>query len=61
MSRFCRVAAHKHPLQRLREKADSFCRGFGQRRGVPTEQFGIAEHEPTPSEALKAGSDLVCF
>ena len=28
---------------------------------MPTEQFGIAEHEPTPSEALKAGSDLVCF
>jgi L-seryl-tRNA(Ser) seleniumtransferase len=28
---------------------------------VPTEQFGIAEHEPTPAEALKAGADLVCF
>ena len=28
---------------------------------VPTEQFGIAEHEPTPSEVLKAGADLVCF
>src|SRR6266513_1554618 len=28
---------------------------------VPTEQFNIAEHEPTPSDALKAGADLVCF
>jgi hypothetical protein len=26
-----------------------------------TEQFGIAEHEPTPAEALKDGADLVCF
>jgi len=25
-----------------------------------TEQFGIAEHEPTPAEAL-VGADLVCF
>jgi L-seryl-tRNA(Ser) seleniumtransferase len=23
--------------------------------------LGIAEHEPTPGEALKAGADLVCF
>jgi L-seryl-tRNA(Ser) seleniumtransferase len=23
--------------------------------------LGIAEHEPTPAEALKAGADLVCF
>src|SRR5213078_5025666 len=28
---------------------------------LPTEQFRITEHEPTPSEALTAGVDLVCF
>jgi len=28
---------------------------------VTTEQMGIAEHEPTPAEALKDGADLVCF
>ena len=26
-----------------------------------TESLGIDEHEPTPTEALKAGADLVCF
>jgi L-seryl-tRNA(Ser) seleniumtransferase len=25
------------------------------------EQFGIADHEPTPAESLKGGVDLVCF
>ncbi|MBA3961370.1 MAG: L-seryl-tRNA(Sec) selenium transferase [Chthoniobacterales bacterium] len=28
---------------------------------VPTEKFGLAEHEPTPDETLKVGADLVCF
>jgi L-seryl-tRNA(Ser) seleniumtransferase len=28
---------------------------------VPTEKFGLAEHEPTPSETLRRGADLVCF
>jgi L-seryl-tRNA(Ser) seleniumtransferase len=28
---------------------------------VATESFGIAEHEPTPGDVLKAGADLVCF
>ncbi len=26
-----------------------------------TEKLGLAEHEPTPAEALKDGADLVCF
>jgi L-seryl-tRNA(Ser) seleniumtransferase len=25
------------------------------------EQFGVADHEPTPTEILKSGVDLVCF
>ena len=44
-----------------RKKRIPFVEDLGSGAVVPTEQFGIAEHEPTPSEALKAGPDLVCF
>jgi L-seryl-tRNA(Ser) seleniumtransferase len=44
-----------------RKKRIPFVEDLGSGAVVPTEQFGIAEHEPTPSEALKAGADLVCF
>jgi len=38
-----------------------FVEDLGSGAVVPTEQFGIAEHEPTPAEALRGGADLVCF
>src|SRR4030095_13876286 len=44
-----------------RKKRIPFVEDLGSGAVVPTEQFNIAEHEPTPSEALKAGADLVCF
>src|SRR5204863_184055 len=44
-----------------RKKRIPFVEDLGSGAVVPTEQFGIAEHEPTPPEALKAGADLVCF
>ena len=44
-----------------RKKRIPFVEDLGSGAIVPTEQFGIAEHEPTPSEVLKAGADLVCF
>jgi L-seryl-tRNA(Ser) seleniumtransferase len=44
-----------------RKKRIPFVEDLGSGAVVLTEQFGIAEHEPTPSEALKAGADLVCF
>jgi len=44
-----------------RKKRIPFVEDLGSGAVVPTEQLGIAEHEPTPSEALKAGADLVCF
>ena len=44
-----------------RKKRIPFVEDLGSGAVVPTEQFGIAEHEPTPSEAVKAGPDLVCF
>jgi L-seryl-tRNA(Ser) seleniumtransferase len=44
-----------------RKKRIPFVEDLGSGAVVPTEQFGIAEHEPTPSETLKDGADLVCF
>ena len=44
-----------------RKKRIPFLEDLGSGAIVATEQFGIAEHEPTPAEALKNGADLVCF
>jgi len=38
-----------------------FVEDLGSGAIIATESFGIAEHEPTPADALKAGADLVCF
>ena len=38
-----------------------FVEDLGSGAMIATESLGIAEHEPTPGEALKAGADLVCF
>ena len=44
-----------------RKKRVPFVEDLGSGAIVATEQLGIAEHEPTPAEALKNGADLVCF
>ena len=44
-----------------RKKHVPFAEDLGSGAIVATEQFGIAEHEPTPAEVLKDGADLVCF
>ena len=44
-----------------RKKRVPFVEDLGSGAIIATEQFGIAEHEPTPAEALRAGADLVCF
>jgi L-seryl-tRNA(Ser) seleniumtransferase len=44
-----------------RKKRIPFVQDLGSGAVVSTEQLGITEHEPTASEALKAGADLVCF
>jgi len=44
-----------------RKKRVPFVEDLGSGAVVATEQFGIAEHEPTPAEVLKNGVDLVCF
>jgi L-seryl-tRNA(Ser) seleniumtransferase len=38
-----------------------FVEDLGSGAVVTTEELGIADHEPTPAEALKSGVDLVCF
>ena len=44
-----------------RKKRVPFVEDLGSGAIVPTERLGLAEHEPTPAEALKDGAGLVCF
>jgi len=44
-----------------KKKRIPFVEDLGSGAVIATESLGIAEHEPTPAEALKAGADLVCF
>jgi L-seryl-tRNA(Ser) seleniumtransferase len=44
-----------------RRQRAPFVEDLGSGAIVATEGFGLAHHEPTPSEALQAGVDLVCF
>ncbi|HWY41462.1 MAG TPA: L-seryl-tRNA(Sec) selenium transferase [Chthoniobacterales bacterium] len=43
------------------KKRVPFVEDLGSGATVATEQIGLHHHEPTPSESLKAGADLVCF
>ncbi len=43
------------------KKRIPFIEDLGSGAIVATEELGIADHEPTPAEALKSGVDLVCF
>ena len=44
-----------------RKKRIPFVEDLGSGAIFPTECLGLAEHEPTPAEALKDGAGLVCF
>jgi L-seryl-tRNA(Ser) seleniumtransferase len=44
-----------------RKKRVPFVEDLGSGAIFATEHLGLAEHEPTPAEALKDGADLVCF
>ena len=61
MSGFVESPASRHIVALARKKRIPFVEDLGSGAIVATEQFGIAEHEPTPAEALKDGADLVCF
>jgi len=61
MSGFVESPASTEIAALARKKRIPFVEDLGSGAIVATEQFGIAEHEPTPVEALKGGADLVCF
>ncbi|PYL07694.1 MAG: L-seryl-tRNA(Sec) selenium transferase [Verrucomicrobia bacterium] len=61
MSGFVESPASSKIAALARKKRIPFVEDLGSGAIVATEQFGIAEHEPTPAEALQAGADLVCF
>ena len=44
-----------------RKKRIPFVEDLGSGATIATESLGIAEHEPTPGDALNAGAHLVCF
>ncbi|PYL55853.1 MAG: L-seryl-tRNA(Sec) selenium transferase [Verrucomicrobia bacterium] len=44
-----------------RKKRVPFVEDLGSGAMSATEQIGLHHHEPTPAEALKDGTDLVCF
>jgi L-seryl-tRNA(Ser) seleniumtransferase len=44
-----------------RSRRVPFVADLGSGALFATEKLGLAEHEPTPAETLKRGTDLVCF
>jgi len=44
-----------------RKKRVAFVEDLGSGATLATEQIGLHHHEPTATETLKAGADLVCF
>jgi L-seryl-tRNA(Ser) seleniumtransferase len=44
-----------------RKKRVPFVEDLGSGAMIATEQIGLHHHEPTPTESLKTGADLVCF
>ena len=44
-----------------KEQGVPFCEDLGSGAVVNTDDFGPVEHEPTPSEILAQGVDLICF
>jgi L-seryl-tRNA(Ser) seleniumtransferase len=61
MSGFVESPSAKEIAVLARKKRVPFVEDLGSGAIMPIEQFGIADHEPTPAEVLKAGADLVCF
>ena len=60
MSGFVESASSAAIAALARKKRVPFVEDLGSGAIVATERLGIAEHEPTPAEALKDGADLVC-
>jgi L-seryl-tRNA(Ser) seleniumtransferase len=61
MSGFVEAASREKIGNLARKKRLPFVEDLGSGAVVATEELGVADHEPTPAEALKSGADLVCF
>lgn len=57
-----RGAPSTEEIARLaRARRIPFVEDLGSGAVLATEKFGLADHEPTPNDALRRGVDLVCF
>src|SRR6266481_8998367 len=61
MSGFVESPSSKEISALARKKRIAFAEDLGSGATFATESLGIAEHEPTAAEVLKAGADVVCF
>jgi L-seryl-tRNA(Ser) seleniumtransferase len=61
MSGFVGLPSSNEISALVKKKRIPFVHDIGSGAVIATEFLGIAEDEPTPAEALRAGADLVCF
>ena len=61
MSGFVESPSTEEIVVLARKKRVPFVEDLGSGAVVATEELGISDHEPTPTEALKRGVDVVCF
>jgi L-seryl-tRNA(Ser) seleniumtransferase len=61
MSGFVESPSSKQISALARRKRIAFVEDLGSGAMFATESLGIAKHEPTAAEVLKAGADIVCF
>ena len=61
MGGFIENAETEELAQLAKKKGVPFCEDLGSGAVVNTEEFGPVDHEPTPSEILAKGVDLICY
>jgi len=61
MGGFIENAKTEELAQLAKKKGIPFCEDLGSGAVVNTDEFGPVDHEPTPSEILEKGVDLICY
>ncbi|MDB4737427.1 L-seryl-tRNA(Sec) selenium transferase [Verrucomicrobiales bacterium] len=61
MGGFIENAETEELAQLAKKKGVPFCEDLGSGAVVNTDEFGPVDHEPTPSEILAKGVDLICY
>ena len=61
MGGFIENAETEELAQLAKKKGIPFCEDLGSGALVNTDEFGPVDHEPTPSEILAKGVDLICY